>query len=64
MDIDAFQSQERMNYHPLKLVVAIERHPRILCAFTARLRVATAAELMSYLQLLAAMLRSVGTEVA
>jgi hypothetical protein len=36
----------------LKLILAFERDPHTLCAFTARWRVATAAELMVYLRIL------------
>lgn len=39
----------------LKLILAIERDPHTLCAFTAHWRVTTAAELMIYLQALIAL---------
>ncbi len=39
----------------LKLILALEREPGTLCAFTAHWRVTTAAGLMIYLQALIAL---------
>ncbi len=39
----------------IALILALERQPQTLCAFTARLRVRNAAELMVYLRLLIAL---------
>ena len=39
----------------LKLILALERDPHTLCAFTTHWRIATAGELMIYLQFLIAL---------
>jgi hypothetical protein len=62
MDIVAFQIPESVGYNPLRLLLAIERDPRVLCAFKARWRVTAAAELVTYLQFLVGILHACGTE--
>jgi len=50
MDIVAFQAQDGASYNPFRLLIALDRDPHTFCAFRARWRVTTAAELVPYLQ--------------